>query len=489
MKKIVKSIITWLLVLTTVFSTTSTTFAATTVDEDYVDQFVDGVFSLTHKDEFTSLLVLFRGVNDVSGMSTAYSNAFGVLGGSQQDRLTSFGATVDAVGAFAQYMMNETYSEAKLNQYLNDPINGKADFKASIMARVDEFRSIMETSGASISDLDAGFTRMDKIFGLLSDAALARSIGISLPFLEATAVNGTFTLNRTEAVKIVTLANSRLEDKITDSAPVMDALQKFVDYYNSTSGNPRSTIYGYLNYYGFVNLTLPVDPGNGGGGNPGGGGIIPGGDTTVPEVVIPVEEDVVDEEAALGLVPFLDLGTFSWALDAITRLYAVGVVKGKDGTTFDPNGAITRAEFSVMLVRLLDAKNDGASLQFTDFTSKDWFYQEVIIANKLGYVKGLGNRLFNPKGKITREEMATMIGRVLTANKFTVKNETILNSFTDKNDIHNWAYESAKLVVQEEIITGRTATTFVPGGTATRAEAAVMLYRLSTKIDTIIKSK
>ena len=52
-----------------------------------------------------------------------------------------------------------------------------------------------------------------------------------------------------------------------------------------------------------------------------------------------------------------------------------------------------------------------------------------------------------------------------------------LADYTDASAISDWAVPAMKWANAEGLITGRTATTLVPGGDATRAEAAAILKR------------
>jgi len=52
-----------------------------------------------------------------------------------------------------------------------------------------------------------------------------------------------------------------------------------------------------------------------------------------------------------------------------------------------------------------------------------------------------------------------------------------LSKFADRNKISGWAAEAAAYTAKTGILNGRTTTTFVPQGTGTRAEAAVMMKR------------
>ena len=52
-----------------------------------------------------------------------------------------------------------------------------------------------------------------------------------------------------------------------------------------------------------------------------------------------------------------------------------------------------------------------------------------------------------------------------------------LAAYTDAADISGWALNAMQWANAEGLIVGRTATTIVPAGKATRAEAATILMR------------
>ena len=55
-------------------------------------------------------------------------------------------------------------------------------------------------------------------------------------------------------------------------------------------------------------------------------------------------------------VDFVDLEEISeWAMEAVIYCYMKGVITGKPGNAFDPQGQATRAEFATMLMRFADA--------------------------------------------------------------------------------------------------------------------------------------
>jgi len=464
-------------------------FGADVTDPDLVTAFVDHVFSLEHKDQFVDLIAVIRKVNKKDDMLEAYEKAFNGLAGGQQDRLESFGVTLEAMEAFVKYIMTETYDEKKLEEYLglssnpNKPANKEA-FRASIEAREESFRAALKKAGAKIEDLDSGFARMDKLFGLLNalKAENLNSDGFSLPFLEAETVNGAFTLNKTVAGIIIILANKSLNNKIEGSGTVLEGLQDFVDFYNNANRNDRNHIYSYLEEYGFVRLVRGVVP-----GVPGGGG---GGGGTAPTPFVVLE----DEEITLALPTFLDILGFEWAKEAIESLFAFGIIKGKSETRFDPSGFVTRAEFAAMLSRMLELIPTVEDNDFDDIQDSDWFYDDLRAAAENDIISGYGNGAFKPHQKVTREEMATMISRVLKAREIDDLSdeeiENLLSGYEDKELLENWSKKGSALATKLGIIEGYDEDgkkNFKAKRFATRAEAVVMLYRMATHIETILE--
>ena len=73
--------------------------------------------------------------------------------------------------------------------------------------------------------------------------------------------------------------------------------------------------------------------------------------------------------------------------------------------------------------------------------------------------------------------MAVMLYRYAQYKGYDLKAGADLSQYTDAADISNWALEAIAWANAEGLITGRTAATIVPCGTATRAEAATILMR------------
>ena len=97
-----------------------------------------------------------------------------------------------------------------------------------------------------------------------------------------------------------------------------------------------------------------------------------------------------------------------WAEKPIRHLVSKGVVNGYPDGTFKPNQTVTRAEFVAMVIKALNVKEAGDVQTFTDI--KDHWAKNVIEqAATNGIVNGLSKERFGPNEQINREQMAAII--------------------------------------------------------------------------------
>ncbi len=101
----------------------------------------------------------------------------------------------------------------------------------------------------------------------------------------------------------------------------------------------------------------------------------------------------------------------------------------------------------------------------------------VVWASGNGIVKGYADGTFKPNDKITRQELAAMLYRYSQFKAYDVSKMNDLSAYTDENEIGSWAMDSLKWANAQGLVKGRTDTTIVPRGNATRAESAAMLMR------------
>lgn len=196
------------------------------------------------------------------------------------------------------------------------------------------------------------------------------------------------------------------------------------------------------------------------------------GSISFPSVSKPVVSDSVQESS----VNFTDMDGALWAVEAVNYLSGKSIINGKTSTTFDPNANVTRAEFIKMLIKAFGLEEDGLTCTFDDVPTNHWSYSAIASAYSKGIVNGISDKLFGTEDSITRQDMAVMAYRAaIAAGKTfggTVKN------FSDSDTISNYALVAVTALSGEEIINGLPDGTFCPFETATRAQAAKIIYMM-----------
>ncbi|MBE6573294.1 MAG: S-layer homology domain-containing protein [Ruminococcaceae bacterium] len=181
-----------------------------------------------------------------------------------------------------------------------------------------------------------------------------------------------------------------------------------------------------------------------------------------------------------GIMPFKDVKSGVWYYDAMIFCYANGIIKGQGNEyTFAPNVELSRATFTVMLARILKADLSEYENQsrFNDCPIGSWYTASVEWAADNGYVMGTNveGNVFSPNAIISREQCSTMLYRVIDKMGIdTNVPEDVMDSYVDKNDISDWAFDGASLMVHKGIMQGGMKRDFMPKTAMTRAQIAVV---------------
>ena len=101
--------------------------------------------------------------------------------------------------------------------------------------------------------------------------------------------------------------------------------------------------------------------------------------------------------------------------DAVSLLTTLGIINGKeDGSFFDPNGNVTRAEMAKMISVILNKGTDnndlyvGAASSLTDVKGH-WAEGHINYCSSLGIIAGRGDGTFDPGATVTASEAAKML--------------------------------------------------------------------------------
>lgn len=138
-------------------------------------------------------------------------------------------------------------------------------------------------------------------------------------------------------------------------------------------------------------------------------------------------------------VRFEDVPDSAWYADAVHALASLGMIGGTGNGRFEPDRAITRAEFSAIATRFAK-QTTAARTSFADVPETHWAYQYINVAAAYGWVSGYGGNLFGPNDQITRAQAATMVNRMLgrLCDKAAIDRGEG-RSFPDVTDAH-WAW-------------------------------------------------
>ncbi|MBR1930055.1 MAG: S-layer homology domain-containing protein [Lachnospiraceae bacterium] len=180
-------------------------------------------------------------------------------------------------------------------------------------------------------------------------------------------------------------------------------------------------------------------------------------------------EEVNDEKSA----------TWDWAENAIRWAQAEGISTGSgDGVWkyFNADSAISRAEAVTMLDKFMEldtAAYEADSTVFDDVNGA-WYTAYVNAAYDNGYVSGKASGRFDPNGKLTRAEAATILVKALG---YVEQGGTA--SFEDIAD--KWYTGYVTTAYTNQLVSGKSAARFDPESNVTRAEFVTMLYNARTK--------
>ena len=174
------------------------------------------------------------------------------------------------------------------------------------------------------------------------------------------------------------------------------------------------------------------------------------------------------------VLPFTDVQEDMWYYSAVQYVYAQGLMAGTTTSTFSPDMSTSRGMIVTILHRLSGSPAGGSS-NFTDVATDMYYADAVAWAAANGVVSGYGDGRFGPNDPITREQAAVILRGYARLNGKSVSAQADLSGFTDAGQISPFALEAMRWAHAEGLINGTSSSTLTPGGTATRAQAAVLL--------------
>ncbi|EKN63032.1 DUF4430 domain-containing protein [Schinkia azotoformans] len=191
----------------------------------------------------------------------------------------------------------------------------------------------------------------------------------------------------------------------------------------------------------------------------------------------------IEKEVATSIPDFADVDQISdYALQSIYDVFDKGVMVGveKSPLRFAPKQNLTRAQFTAILVHLLEGEvSEQSNIVFKDVLPGQWYYNVVMKANELGIVRGTSDTTFSPNDPITREQVAVILARAfdLMANE----NEPKTAVYNDIASLSPYNQAAIQALYDHNLMKGYEGGQFKPKNYVTREMGAVIAVRLSEK--------
>jgi len=157
-----------------------------------------------------------------------------------------------------------------------------------------------------------------------------------------------------------------------------------------------------------------------------------------------------------------------WALDN-------GITTGKTPTTFAPFDNCTRAQFVTFLWRQQGSPEPTVDNPFKDIEEGKSYSKAVVWAYEKGITTGTSDTEFSPFKNVTRGQVATFLYRA--------SDKPVVTGTNPFNDVPaGLSYTDPVIwMVENNITTGKSPTTFDPNGNCTRGQTVTFLYRTYTE--------
>ena len=199
----------------------------------------------------------------------------------------------------------------------------------------------------------------------------------------------------------------------------------------------------------------------------GGGGKV--SFTSEPVAQIPEENDNTRQ-----MKKFYDIAHVSWAHEAIAFLSERGI-NGKAEGVFAPDDILKREEGAKMLLAALEFTAEKGNETFADARADAWYMPYLATVSRMGYFLGDENGNFGIGESLSREDFAVVLLRVLQGHGVSISTGENV-SFADDGEIAYYAKSAVRKLTACGIINGMDQNNFCPKQSVTRAQAAKMLY-------------
>lgn len=201
---------------------------------------------------------------------------------------------------------------------------------------------------------------------------------------------------------------------------------------------------------------------------------------TMPASNVTVAATFMEDNTILNF--YVDVPASAYYYNEVLWAVQNGITSDINGEFFGPNKDCTRAELAAFIYRYVQSRGGGFTglwmfqLPFSDVP--EWCYEQAAWCYMNEIVKGYDNGLFGSDDPITREQVATILYRLVRAmGKDTTQGGMAIREFKDYESISDFAMEAMEWAVNTGVLQGYDGN-LMPKEHCSHAQIVLMLYRL-----------
>ena len=181
-------------------------------------------------------------------------------------------------------------------------------------------------------------------------------------------------------------------------------------------------------------------------------------------------------------VGFVDVASDDFFYEPVNWMAHEEITTGTSPGFFSPRDAVTRAQAATFIWRFAGEPAPEAPSGFDDVADDVYFTDAVAWMKERGITTGTSRTEFSPDGVVTRAQLATFLWRL--AGEPPVEPS---DQFEDVQ-LERFYTDPVAWMVQFDITTGTSPTTFDPDADVTRGQLATFLWRVAGKPEAFAES-
>ncbi|WP_458414462.1 DUF4430 domain-containing protein [Schinkia sp. CFF1] len=172
----------------------------------------------------------------------------------------------------------------------------------------------------------------------------------------------------------------------------------------------------------------------------------------------------------------------SYALQSVNEAFDKEIMYGvgQNPLRFAPQQSLTRAQFTAILVKLLEGEEYAQNnVIFNDVKPGQWYYGVVMRAQQLGIIGGTSKTTFSPNKPITREQVAVILARAF--DLVSKQDESKTTIYSDISKLSQFNQAAIQALYDKNLMKGYKGNLFKPNDLVTREMGAVLATRIDEK--------